>query len=97
MPPSFIDGAWFDIASILVALSYAVYRKLRFGNHRWTSRETGIDVANGVSLFPLFMLTVASFSTEALHTLLSSSKIILSVAGIVALLAILDEDETQRL
>lgn len=82
------------MASFGAALLYALYRKMRFNRHGWICRETGIDVANGVGLFPLLMLAMASFSTPALHSLLTSNKIILSVAGVVALLAILEEDET---
>lgn len=92
--PSFIDGAWFDMVSFIVALLYALYRKLRFNNHRWVCKETGIDLANGVGLFPLFMLAMAIFSSSALHEVLISNKLILSVAGAVALLAILDEGES---
>ena len=94
--PSFIDGTWFDMASFLVAIAYALYRKLRFDDHRWVCKETGIDVANGVGLFPLFMLAMAIFSSGALHNLLVSNKLILSVAGVVALLAILDEGDAKK-
>ena len=93
---SFIDGGWFDMASFAVALLYALYRKLRLNRHVWICRETGIDVANGVGLFPLLMLATASFSTPALHSLLISNKVILSVAGVVALMAILEEDEVRE-
>ncbi|HWA89309.1 MAG TPA: hypothetical protein VG889_04695 [Rhizomicrobium sp.] len=90
--PSFIDGGWFDLASFGVALLYALYRKIRFNKHVWICKETGIDVADGVGLFPLLMLAMASFSTPALHSLLTSNKIIPSVAGVVAPMAILEED-----
>ena len=81
------------MTTIVVAVAYAIYRKLRFNDHRWICRETGIDIANGVGLFPLFLLAITVFHGQTLQTLTDSAKIIFSVAGIVALLAILDEGD----
>jgi hypothetical protein len=49
----FADGNWFDIASLLVAIVYALYRwgKCK-GRYKLITRTTGFDVLNGVSLFP---------------------------------------------
>jgi hypothetical protein len=49
-------------------------------------------VAHGVALFPLLLLVFSSLSSWALDALRHSHKIILSVAGVVALLSILEEE-----
>ena len=88
----YLDGNWFDICSLFGGIFYAVYRAKRsVKRHKIISKDTGIDVANGVGLFPLAVLAIASFSSSALMALLSSNRLILSVAGVVALLAILEE------
>lgn len=87
-----IDGHWFDICSLIGGLIYAVIRWARHARqHKLISKETGLDIANGVGLFPLLVLSFASFSTTALNALLQSNRLILSVAGIVALLAVLED------
>lgn len=91
---TFLDGNWFDICSLLGGLAYATYRCCRTKTrHPFISKQTGLDVANGVGLFPLLMLALASVSTSALSSLLASNKLILSVAGVLALLAILDDTD----
>ncbi len=87
-----VDGHWFDICSLIGGVIYAVFRWARDGcQHNLISKETGLDIANGVGLFPLLVLSFASFSTTALNALLQSNRLILSVAGIVALLAVLED------
>jgi hypothetical protein len=67
-------------------LLYAGIRTRRSNPRRkLISRETGVE------LFPLLMLAIASVSTSALSELLHSNRLILSVAGVVALLAILED------
>ena len=91
---SLIDGGWFDITTVFVALLLSVLKCVRHG-HRFISGETGRNVLHGVAVFPLFMLAISVLSNEALQSLLSSNKIILSVAGFVALFSIL-EDEFEK-
>ena len=91
---SLIDGSWFDIVTFVVAIAVSLAKCHRHG-HKFISGETGRDILHGIAIFPLFMLTVSVFSNEALQSLLSSSRIILSVAGAVALFSIL-EDEFER-
>jgi hypothetical protein len=87
-----LDGSWFDICSLSGGILYAVHRcRKSTKQQKWISRTTGLDVANGVSLFPLSMLVLVSFSSSALSSLLLSNKLILSVAGLLALLAILED------
>jgi F0F1-type ATP synthase assembly protein I len=91
---SLIDGGWFDIATVLVALLLSILKCIRHG-YSFISGETGRNILHGIAIFPLFMLAISVFSNEALQSLLSSNKIILSVAGFVALFSIL-EDEFER-
>lgn len=85
------DGNWVDMGSLLVALAYA-YWKTRCAKKRFISKYTAIQLANGTSLFPLTLLGLSLFSSKLLSALLSANKLILSVAGICALLAMLEED-----
>jgi hypothetical protein len=105
---SWIDGNWVDVVSLLVALLYAFSKARRdtvfslshpFGRpkkhlllSRLISRETGLDIANGCSLFPLLLLGLTIFSSRVLAALMSANKLILSVAGFCALLALLEDD-----
>lgn len=96
-----IDGNWVDCMSLIVAVGYAAYRH-RAANigpsvanvpkRKFISKKTAGEVANATSLFPLFMLSVSAFDTRILTALISSNKLILAVAGVVALLSILDDD-----
>lgn len=91
--PSWLDGNWVDILTLAVALVYAVAKCYRADDQRLVSKETGLQVAHGVALFPpLLLLALSSLSSAALNALLHSHKIILSVAGVVALLAILEDE-----
>ena len=94
MLTNLFDGGWVDTLTILTAILYSVYIHHKVGKpagQKFVSRDTGLAVAHGVALFPLFLLAVSSLSSAALEQLLHSHKIILSVAGLVALLAILEE------
>jgi hypothetical protein len=92
----YLDGNWFDICSLTGGIFYAGFRCHKTTPKRkLISKDTGVDVANGVGLFPLLMLAIASFSSSALSELIHSNRLILSVAGVVALLAILEEPPPQ--
>lgn len=88
---SFIDGGWFDIVTVAVAFLLAVFKCVRRG-HPFVSNETGRNVLHGVAIFPLFMLAISVVSNEAVGSLLASNRIILSVAGFVALFSILESE-----
>ena len=88
---AWIDGNWVDIGSLVVALLYAALRAYRKGTKK-ISRRTAMDVANGTSIFPLLMLGVSGISSKVLSELMTSNKLILSVAGVCALLALLEDD-----
>lgn len=84
------DGNWVDVATFAVAVGYAIYHCAK-DKIAVISKQTGLRIAHGVALFPLLLLSLASLSTPALTALTHSHKIILSVAGVVALLAILED------
>lgn len=85
----YLDGSWLDGMSLLCAIAYAeVKRRKRVAHQRSSARKPG-STSNGVGIFPFFVLT--TFSSVMLTKLLEANKLILSVAGVVALLAILDE------
>ena len=87
-----IDGNWIDISSLVTAVFYAVFKAHRRSPRRIISRATSIDLANGTSLFPLLILGLSLFSSRLLMELLQANKLILSVAGLCALLAMLEGD-----
>ncbi|MGJ0507485.1 MAG: hypothetical protein ACR652_10170 [Methylocystis sp.] len=88
----YLDGNWFDVLSLIGGIGYAVYRWRKCCPSRpFVTKETGIDVANGVGLFPLLMLSFSIISSRVLTEVLQSNRLILSVAGVVALLAILED------
>lgn len=92
---SYIDGNWIDIGSLLTGMGYATLRFQRNrSSRRFLSKTTGVDVANGTSLFPLFILGLSFLSSPLLDELLSANRLILSVAGLAALFAILEDWDT---
>jgi hypothetical protein len=93
-----IDGNWMDIGAFVVAVVYALIKSLRradSGGGRWAclvSKATAVDIANGTSIFPLLLLGFTFASSKILEVLLTANKLILSVAGFCALLALLEDD-----
>ena len=90
--PNYFDANWIDVGSLLGGLLYAALRWRRAPNgRRFVSKATGVDVANGASLFPLVLLGLSFISTPLLNALMSANRLILSVAGLAALFAILED------
>lgn len=86
--PSYIDGGPFDIVTVIVAIAVALAKCHR--HKRWVvSKETGFDVVHGVAIFPLLALSLAVFNKELVSQL---NSVTLSVAGVVALLTILESE-----
>lgn len=88
---SYIDGNWVDICSLLAALLYAFLKSLKRKTKK-ISKITAMDIANGASLFPLLLLGGSIVSSKLLTELLQANKLILSVAGLCALLSMLEDD-----
>ena len=55
------------------------------------SRETRKNFVDGTALFPLAILTLSLFSPRLISDLLHANKLILSVAGFVSILAVLED------
>ena len=92
----YIDGSWIDIGSIVGAFGYALRQHYtRRPRPPTLSKVTGVDFANGTALFPLLILSLAVFSSWLTAQLLTSSKVILSAAGVVALLSLLERDSAR--
>lgn len=95
IPSLTVDGNWVDLASVFCALLFALVKYQQRGRQKWVSKRTAYDFATGTSLFPMLMLTVSVFSSTLLAELLQANKLTLSVAGLIALLSIL-EDEFEK-
>ena len=83
---------WIDEGTFIVALGYAVRRHfIVTPRKRFVSRETRKDFVDGTALFPLAILTLSLFSDRLTDALLHANKLILSVAGFVSILAVLED------
>lgn len=60
---------------------------------RLVSKQTGLDFANGTALFPLMIMACCALSSELIKSLVEASKISLSIAGLFALIAILEDND----
>jgi hypothetical protein len=87
-----LDLNWIDDGTFFVALVYAFYRHLRSKPRKaFVSKRTRKDFLDGTALFPLAVLTLSLFSPRLTSDLLHANKLILSVAGFVAILAVLED------
>lgn len=88
-----LNGNWIDIGSLVTGGLYSVVRHVRViaPQFPFLSVQTGVGFASGTALFPLLVLMLCSLSTDLEKELMGASKITLSVAGFVALCALLEE------
>jgi hypothetical protein len=94
VPDFQFDGNWVDIGSLVTGAAFAVYRRIRNRPpSRIVSKQTGINFANGAAMFPLMIMAVSVTSSAFIKGLVEASKMSLSVAGLFALLAILEEKD----
>ncbi|HEV2549753.1 MAG TPA: hypothetical protein VGU20_20735 [Stellaceae bacterium] len=87
----YVDASWVDVGSLVVALIYAASRYRKSTTQALISKDTGRDVLHGLALFPLILIFVGGLSKPVLTAVLDSNRLVLAVAGLVALLAILEE------
>ncbi len=89
---------WVDILSAIGAVFYVIYarRAPRRRETRFVTKETGLDYFAGLAIAPLALLFLAAFSTTIMAKLLESSRITLAGASVLAIFAILQEDEVER-
>lgn len=89
----YLDVNWVDAGAIVGACIYAPFKwKTAAPPRRFIHAATGYDFANGAALFPLFIRALSVFSSWLIRELTSASRVTLSVAGVVALLALLEQD-----
>jgi hypothetical protein len=81
---------WIDTGSLIVAIVYA-WIMSRVKGYNFLSHRTGLDVAKGIAFLPLLLLVVSILYAPLLEALFESNKVILSMAGTVALLALLED------
>ena len=97
MDLSFIDGHWVDVSSLVCGFLMVAEKRRRLAlqpeSHLYPllSRKTSLEFGNGVAVFPLLLMVVASVSSAALQGLLASSKITLAIAGVSGAMAILED------
>ena len=93
-----LAGRWVDILSAIGAVFYVFYarRAPRRRDTRFITKETGLDYFAGLAIAPLGLLFLAAFSTTIMARLLESSRITLAGASVLAMFAILQEDEVER-
>lgn len=97
LPEFTIDGNWVDIGSLITGLFYVLFTRIRARNiKKIITRQTGLDFASGAALFPLIIMTGSVVSSFFIQSLIEASKISLSVAGFFALLAILEDRESEK-
>ncbi|OZI21744.1 hypothetical protein CAL18_12535 [Bordetella genomosp. 7] len=83
-----IDGNWFDMATVGVAILYACARCFTKSERRsWEAFAS--DLSYGVVIFPMLLLSLTFLSTRAFEALLAGNKIIISLAGVFSLIVIL--------
>ncbi len=89
---AYFDGNWIDIGSITGAVIYTWWHHRRSGSdRRLICTSTGVNFANGTALFPLLVLSCSVVSSWAMQQLLSANKLTLTVAGVISLLAVLEQ------
>jgi hypothetical protein len=94
---SSIDGNWVDIGSFITGFIYIIW--LRCSGSRtvpFLSKNTAFDFANGLSVFPLILLTLSPIASVLMKGLVDASKISLGVAGMFSLFAILEDGTSNK-
>ena len=92
LPAFSIDGNWVDVCSFLAGIAHIAYRRCgNLHNKNLISTTTAIQYATGVAIFPQLLLTFCVLSSQLERSLLAASKISLSVAGVFALVALLEK------
>ncbi len=86
-----IDIHWIDALSVATGIIYSLIKSKKKGITKLNSIHRIHYIATGVSLFPMFIMVISTFSSHLLLELSNSSRLILFVSGLYAIFAILDE------
>jgi hypothetical protein len=90
-----IDGNWFDMCSMCCGVFWMLTlgarrrkaaRKTLQAHNPWLDARTSMDFGTGLSLFPFVILFFSPLSSQLLNGLLQGGRLILSVAGLIALI-----------
>ena len=86
---------WVDVLSAIGGVLYVVYlrNQPRRKGTKFVTKNTGIDYFSGLALAPLALLFLAAFSQTVMTKLLESSRLTLAGASVLAIFAILQEDD----
>lgn len=83
--PEAIDGSLTDILTLVVAALYAFVRMCRSTYYQRSAERFISDLSYGVSIYPLLLLALTAVTSKATEQLLQGNKVIMSLAGIMAL------------
>jgi len=88
-----IRGGLLDSTALTVAFLYAIVRWFPTRRKRnFIAGETGRNVIHGLPLFPLLLMLISGFGSDAaLTALLHTHRVILAAAGAAALFTILEQ------
>lgn len=96
------DAEWIDVGSIGIAAVWAIAKACK----RWVMtrhlehasafrvfvcKTTSVDFSTGLGLFPFVVLAGAAFWSGLLGMLLSGSRVICAVAGVVGLVYLIED------
>lgn len=80
-----IDGSLTDILTLVIAAFYAFVRMCRSTYHQRSAERFISDLSYGVSIYPLLLLALTAVTSKATEQLMQGNKVIMSLAGIMAL------------
>jgi hypothetical protein len=88
-----IRGGLLDATALIVTFLYAFARWIPARRkRRFISGETGRQVIHGLPLFPLLLMLISGFGSDAaLEALLHTHRVILAAAAVAALFTILEQ------
>lgn len=82
---------WVDVGTVLCALCWSLLRLVRL-RRRVALTVIGYWAMDGMSIFPLALLSLSVFSRHIVEALLAASRPTLAIAGFFALMSVLTLD-----
>jgi hypothetical protein len=88
---SWIGEKWVDLLSVFGGLLYVcILHQQKKISHNVISRTTGLLFLEGLAIPPLVLLIPAAFDTKVLQAIMSSSRVTLVGASVIAIMALLE-------